>query len=118
MPTRAYAATAKCIALAVLCVATIPAAATPYRLGAERYFWEDEWTESFWDGACEVKLESKPGEFKREIKCKDGIGAAWQGEWKKEFREGACVVKQDVKRDEFKEEVKCASGTSVPPADS
>jgi len=54
-----------------------------------------------------VKSESKRGEFKREIKCKDGIGADWRGEWKDEYWDGSCLVKQDVKRDEFKEEVKC-----------
>jgi hypothetical protein len=54
-----------------------------------------------------VKSESNRGEFKREIKCKDGIGAGWHGEWKAEFWDGPCLVKQDVKRDEFKEEVKC-----------
>lgn len=70
-------------------------------------WWRGEWKEQSWDGPCEVKIESKRGEFKREIKCKDGIGAQWRGEWKKEFRDGSCVIKQDVKRDEFKEEVKC-----------
>lgn len=69
--------------------------------------WDDEHKEEFWDGPCQVKLESKRDEFKREIKCKDGRGAWWHGEWKDEFRDGRCRVKQDVKRDEFKEEVKC-----------
>lgn len=70
-------------------------------------WWRGEWKEEFWDGPCEVKIESKRGEFKREIKCKDGVGAQWRGEWKKEFRDGPCLVKQEAKRDEFKEEVKC-----------
>lgn len=70
-------------------------------------WWRGEWKEQFWDGPCEVKIESKRGEFKREIKCKDGVGAQWRGEWKKEFRDGPCLVKQEAKRDEFKEEVKC-----------
>ena len=61
--------------------------------------------EDFWSGPCEVKIESKRGEFKREIKCKDGVGARWRGEWKTEFRD--CFIKQEAKRDEFKEEVKC-----------
>lgn len=78
-----------------------------YQQGVARFFWQDEWKEEFQDGLCQVKLESKPGEFKREVKCKDGVGADWQGEWKTEFRDGPCLVKQDVKRDEFKEEVKC-----------
>jgi hypothetical protein len=66
-----------------------------------------EWKEEFWDGPCEVKLESKRGEFKREIKCKDGVGARWHGEWKEEFWDGPCQVKLEAKRDEYKEEVKC-----------
>ena len=70
-------------------------------------WWGGEWKEEFWDGPCEVKIESKRGEFKREIKCKDGVGARWGGEWKKEFEDGPCKVKQEAKRDEFKEEVKC-----------
>lgn len=72
-----------------------------------RHGWEDERKEEFRDGPCRVKLESKRGEYMREIKCKDGRGAWWRGEWKDEFRDGRCRVKQDVKRDEFKEEVKC-----------
>ena len=55
----------------------------------------------------QVKIESKRGEFKREIKCKDGVGARWRGEGKHEFRDGPCTVKVDAKRDEYKEEVKC-----------
>jgi hypothetical protein len=58
-------------------------------------------------GPCQVKSESKRVEFKREIKCKDGIGANWHGEWTAEFWDGPCLVTQDVKPDEFKEEVKC-----------
>jgi hypothetical protein len=72
-----------------------------------RYRQEGEWKEEYRDGPCEVKMESKPGESKREIKCKDGIGASWHGEWKKEFTDGRCKIKQEAKIDEFKEEVKC-----------
>jgi hypothetical protein len=54
-----------------------------------------------------VKIESKQGEFKREVKCKDGIGATWHGEWKEEFWDGPCKVKLEATREEFKEEVKC-----------
>jgi hypothetical protein len=68
---------------------------------------DSEWKEEYWDGPCKVKIESKRGEYKREIKCKDGIGAWWQGEWKKEFWDGSCKVKQEAKYDEFKEEIKC-----------
>ncbi|HYE37271.1 hypothetical protein [Methylocaldum sp.] len=70
-------------------------------------WWGSERKEEFWDGPCEVKIESKHGEFKREIKCKDGFGARWSGEWKTEFKDGPCRVKQEAKHDEFKEEVKC-----------
>ena len=70
-------------------------------------WWGGEWKEEFWDGPCEVKIESKRGLFKREVKCKDGVGARWGGEWTKEFQDGPCKVKQVAKRDEFKEEVKC-----------
>lgn len=87
----------------------MPAAvhADDLRSPADRRWWQGEWKEEYRDGPCQVKSESKRGEFKREIKCKDGIGADWSGEWKSEFRDGPCLVKQDVKRDEFKEEVKC-----------
>jgi hypothetical protein len=67
----------------------------------------DEWKDEFWDGPCQVKREAKRGEFKREIKCKDGIGARWQGECKKEFWDGPCQVKVEATRDEYKEEVTC-----------
>lgn len=73
----------------------------------DRRWWGGDWKEEFWDGPCEVKIESKRGEFKREVKCKDGVGATWGGEWKREFRDGRCRVKQEAKRDEFKEDVKC-----------
>ena len=54
-----------------------------------------------------MKTESKRGEFMREVKCKDGIGARWRGEWKKEYWDGPCKIKLEAKRDEFNEEVKC-----------
>lgn len=57
-----------------------------------------------------MKTESKPGEYKREIKCNDGVGATWRGQWKTEFRDGLCLIKQEAKRDEFKEEIKCERG--------
>ena len=73
-------------------------------------WWRGEWKEEFWDGPCEVKLESKRREFKREVKCKDGVGARWHGEWKQEFWDGPCKVKLEATRDEYKEEVKCERG--------
>jgi hypothetical protein len=66
-----------------------------------------EWKDEFRDGPCQVKREAKRGEFKREIKCKDGVGAWWQGEWKEEFWDGPCPVKLEAKRDDYKEKVKC-----------
>ena len=89
--------------LLALLAAALACATAP----VEAKWWHGQWNEGYWDSPCEVKIESKRGEFKREIKCKDGIGASWQGEWKTEFRDGPCVVKQEAKRDEFKEEVKC-----------
>lgn len=73
----------------------------------KRHWWGGEWKNEHQEGACEVKTESKSGEYKREIKCKDGIGAWWHGDWKREFMDGPCKIKQEAKRDEFKEEVKC-----------
>jgi hypothetical protein len=76
-------------------------------IGIARPALGDEWKDEFRDGPCQVKRENKRGEFKKEIKCKDGVGAWWQGEWKKEFRDGPCQVKVEATRDEYKEEVKC-----------
>lgn len=69
--------------------------------------WRSKGTNSSWDGRCYEKRESKPGEFKREIQCKDGAGRWWGGEWKEEYRDGPCRVSIDAKLDEYKEEVKC-----------
>jgi hypothetical protein len=70
-------------------------------------WWHGEWKDEFRDGPCQVKREAKRGEFKREIKCKDGVGARWHGERQKEFRDGPYQVKVEAKGDEYKEEVKC-----------
>ncbi|PKO87446.1 MAG: hypothetical protein CVU18_10600 [Betaproteobacteria bacterium HGW-Betaproteobacteria-12] len=93
--------------LATPLVAAGAAQADDLRSPRDKRWWNDEWKEEYWDGPCQIKSESKRDEFKREIKCKDGIGAQWRGEWKSEFRDGPCLIKQDVKRDEFKEEIKC-----------
>lgn len=93
--------------LSLLCLCTAALAGDDDRYRGGKRWWGGEWKEEFWDGPCEVKIESKHREFKREVKCKDGVGARWGGEWKKEFRDGPCLVKQEAKRDEFKEEVKC-----------
>jgi hypothetical protein len=72
-----------------------------------RRWWQSDWQEQYRDGLCEVKVETKRGEYKREIKCKDGIGASWRGEGIKEFKDGGCLVIQDAKKETFKEVVKC-----------
>lgn len=74
---------------------------------SKRSWWRGAWREPYWERPCEVKIESKQGEFKREVKCKDGVGATWRGEWKEEFSDGPCKVKLEASREEFKEEVKC-----------
>lgn len=85
--------------------AALPATATAD--DSRKEWWHDSLRDPYWERACEVKLESKPGEFKREIKCKNGRGATWHGEWKDEFRDGRCNVKLEASRETFKEEVKC-----------
>jgi hypothetical protein len=70
-------------------------------------WWQGDYKGEYLDGPCQVKTETKRGEFKREVKCKDGVGARWRREWKKEYWDGSCKVKLEAKRDEFKEEVKC-----------
>jgi len=74
---------------------------------SRRTWWYENWREPYWESPCELKIESKPGEFKREVKCKDGVGATWSGEWKVEFWDGPCKVKLEATREELKEEVKC-----------
>ena len=91
----------------IACVTPAPGDDRGSGPGVHGRWWQGEWKEEFWDGPCTVKIESKRGEFKREIKCKDGVGARWRGEGKHEFRDGPCTVKVDAKRDEYKEEVKC-----------
>lgn len=94
--------------MAVLLAAqTTPSAADDGRARDGRRWAQGDWKEAFWDGPCEVKIESKRGEYKRELKCKEGLGAQWRGEWKSEFQDGPCLVKQEARHDEFNEEVKC-----------
>ena len=76
-------------------------------LGLVRPALGHEWKDEFQGGPCQVKREAKRGEFKREIKCKGGVGARWHGEWKQEFRDGPCQVKVEATRDAYKEEVTC-----------
>ena len=94
------------VVLLLLCQA-VAYASDDMRPRDGKRWWRGEMRSDFWADPCEVKVESKRGEFKREIKCKDGVGAPWRGEWKSEFRDGPCFIKQEAKREEFKEEVKC-----------
>ena len=66
--------------LVIACVTPVPGDDRRGGLGGPGRWWRGEWKEEFWNGPCEVKLESKRGEFKREIKCKDGVGAGWRDE--------------------------------------
>jgi hypothetical protein len=98
--------------LVVLSVLGVSGAFTPALADGDdhdqkRRWWRGEWREDYWNRPCEVKIESKRGEFKREVKCKDGVGVRWHGEWKEEFWDGPCKVKLEATREEFKEEVKC-----------
>lgn len=95
------------LALAFAAVPLGAAADDDMRPRDGKRWWRGEVHPGFWGGPCAVKTESKPTEYKREIKCRDGIGAPWHGTWKTEFRDGPCFVKQEAKRDEFKEEIKC-----------
>ena len=93
--------------LAVGCATPVPGDDRRGPAVGQGRWWRGDWRDEFWNGPCEVKLESKRGEFKREIKCKDGVGAGWRERGKREFRDGPCTVKVEAKRDEYKEEVKC-----------
>lgn len=73
-------------------------------------YYTKDWKAEYRDGPCRVKEESKPYEYKVEIKCEGGYGAHWIGEWKDEYWDGPCKVKKDVKFDKYKEEVKCKHG--------
>lgn len=93
-------------ALAMLGIALAgPAHADDWRRAGRA--WSDNGIDSSWGSPCLEKRDSKPGEFKREIKCKDGVGRSWRGEWTEEYWDGPCKVTIDAKRDEYKEEVKC-----------
>ena len=102
-----YALLAVSMILALVCVT--PASGDDRRgtPGGQGRWWRGEWKEEFWNGPCEVKLESKRGEFKREIKCKDGVGARWRDRGTREFRDGRCMVKIEATHEVYKEEVKC-----------
>jgi hypothetical protein len=93
--------------LAIILSLGVPAEARDRRR-PEASWWRGTCHEQFLADPCEVKLEAKRGEYKREIKCQDGVGAFWErGEWKEEYRDGSCLVKIEAKRDEYKEHVQC-----------
>lgn len=104
---NALRAIALCCAVVLPCAALAQASNDVLSAGS-RGWWRGEFKDEFHEGTCFVKAEGKNREYKREIKCKDGIGASWRGEWKTEFRDGRCQIKQEAKRDVFKEEVKCS----------
>lgn len=88
-------------------VSVAPAGFSEQRRARDSW-WDGGCSEQLFGGPCEVKIESKPGEYKREVKCKDGTGADWErGEWKEEYRDGPCLVKIEAKRDEYKEQIVC-----------
>lgn len=40
--------------------------------GGDYGYWERS-KQEYWDGPCRVKIESKPYEYKKEVKCEDGF---------------------------------------------
>ncbi|WP_421831859.1 hypothetical protein [Limnobacter sp.] len=74
--------------------------------GGDYGYWERS-KQEYWDGPCLVKIESKPYEYKKEVKCEDGFSPVADAPWKEEYRDGECKVKREAKYDEFKEEIKC-----------
>lgn len=50
------------------CVPNAVLAGDEDRHSGHKGWWAGEWKEEFWDGPCEVKIESKRGEFKGD-KC-------------------------------------------------
>ena len=74
--------------------------------GGDYGYW-DRSKQEYWDGPCLVKIESKPYEYKKEVKCEDGFSPVADAPWKEEYRDGECKVKREAKYNEFKEEIKC-----------
>lgn len=74
--------------------------------GGDYGYWERS-KQQYWDGPCRVKIESKPYEYKKEVKCEDGFSPVADAPWKEEYQDGECRVKREAKYDEFKEEIKC-----------
>ncbi|MFN2427992.1 MAG: hypothetical protein ABR587_16265 [Candidatus Binatia bacterium] len=72
-----------------------------------RNWWRDARYNPNWGKPCEVRIDSKKHEYKREVRCPQGMEPAWRGNWKEEFRDGPCEVKLEATRYVFKEEVKC-----------
>lgn len=70
-----------------------------------------EWVYEYKDGRSEVKRERKPGEYKEEIKYRDGVSKFERkadGSWKEEIKDGRCEIKRErTSSGEYKEERKC-----------
>lgn len=75
--------------------------------GGDDYGYWERSKQEYWDGPCLIKIESKPFEYKKEVKCEDGFSPVADAPWKEEYRDGDCKVKREAKYDEFKEEIKC-----------
>lgn len=74
--------------------------------GDDYGYWERS-KQEYWDGPCLIKIESKPFEYKKEVKCEDGFSPVADAPWKEEYQDGECKVKREAKYDKFKEEIKC-----------
>lgn len=70
-------------------------------------WWHDSQRGSDWGKPCEVKIDSRPGYFKRQVRCRNGVGALWRGNWTEVFWDGSCKVTLVATRDTFREEIRC-----------
>ncbi|WP_334120928.1 hypothetical protein [Limnobacter sp.] len=80
-------------------------ASSAFAWGGDYGYWERS-KQEYWDGPCLIKIESKPFEYKKEVKCEGGFSPVADAPWKEEYRDGDCKVKREARYSEFKEEVK------------
>lgn len=96
--------------LAFFCCILAATAAPSGASGADpKRWWLGDWSDGYATGRCTVRVEGARGQFRREIRCPDGIGARWGGEWRAEYRDGECYVKQVATRETFVEDVECSA---------